>query len=141
MKKILLFLFVMYSVNSFSQQYRNTEIENYIVVRNSLKKFFGKEWYCKFESKDTNGFYFRITVDSTGKVLQLKEYKIFSGITKRELKKFYIFLKNNERILIENPDPHFSFKDYISQNENRLPYIFRFNPLKVEIMINRYKFQ
>ena len=142
MKKIFLLLFVLlYSFNSFSQQYINKEIENYIVIRNSLKEFFGDEWYFKFKSAETNGFYLKILVDSTGKVLKLKEYKIFSGIKKNEFKRFYIFFKNKARILVENPDPHFSYNDYISQNDNKLPYIFLFNPLKVEIMIIRYKNQ
>ena len=117
---IVFILLSFYFSNSKAQD--TCILDNIKLTKNCLIESLGAEWYSVFISNENNKFYFEILTDTTGKVLDITEMKLFNGITIKEFCEFSKIILEKNNYCIYNPNPDISFEKFIDINKGRLQY-------------------
>lgn len=124
MNVFLCFLFFLCTLQNFSQ---DTCAKQHIAsIKECLIKTFGNNWHNKF-CEDKGKFFFTAQVDTTGAIIEIRQYKIKNGMSDKEFTLFAQGIKKY-KLCVPNQNPEMTTKNFKKLlQEGKLPYTFMYD--------------
>jgi hypothetical protein len=131
MKTILFLIFFLCTFHLQAQNFSQDTCakQNIASIKECLIKTFGNDWHNTF-CENKGKFFFTAQVDTTGAIIEIRQYKIKNGMSDKE---FIMFAQEirKYKLCVPNQNPEMTAKDFEKLlQEGKLPYTFMYQGIK-----------